>query len=89
MISAQLFLMHYQPVCTSSNPPFGRQLASYAPSPSSPELHAAYSSAWFRPDMRGKESDVQSSMFFSSGLAQIKGGGDFCMLRYSCGPVSL
>lgn len=28
-------------------------------------------------------SSSQSSMFFSSGQAQMKGGGDFCMLRYS------
>lgn len=25
----------------------------------------------------------QSRMFFSSGQAQMNGGGDFCMLRYS------
>ena len=26
----------------------------------------------------------QSSIFFSSGLAQMNGGGDFCMFMYSC-----
>ena len=32
--------------------------------------------------------DVQSRIFFSSGHAQMKGGGDFCIATYSCSTIS-